>query len=78
MRGLIALTHAASTMQAWADWYEIAAWAEAHGYAEVVQKFAPAVGSNNKKVDRSIGEVFEVIGFDGFVEDWREHVKNNG
>lgn len=52
MRGLIKLTHAASTLEAWRDWRKLAQEAEAAGLSNLVDDLRPKSNAGHRTIDR--------------------------
>ncbi len=72
MRGLIRATHYYSTLQARADWEQLANYAAANGHAAAAQRLAPPDGAGHKTIDKRINALMAVLGIDAPFYEWQE------
>lgn len=72
MRGLINATHYCSTLQARADWAQLAAYAEAHGHGTDAAELAPAKDAGHRTIDKSIDTLMQRLGITMPFWKWQE------
>lgn len=60
-RGIWKMTAAANNVEAWKDWHELAADAQARGHGDLVRKHEPPEGAGCHKVDKAIGRLRAAI-----------------
>ncbi len=72
MRGLINATHYLSTVQARADWAQLAEYAEAHGHGADVAELAPHDTAGHQVIDRRINALMQRLGITMPFWKWQE------
>ena len=72
MRGLIKATHYYSTLQARADWAQLADYAAANGHADDAARLAPPDSAGHRTIDKRIDALTAVLGIDVPFYVWQE------
>lgn len=72
MRGLINATHYLSTVQARADWAQLAAYAKAQGHGAAVVELEPPQDAGHTRIDRSINALMQRLGITMPFWKWQE------